>query len=214
MSESDQVGFIKGLYHRTNNCINETTSLMNYHLLMSVENSPVTYADTFLLKSINDFQQFFDHKLRSNCQKILSSATLLPQEKVKALLEHVRLYNFQSFIFLMRSIRTATVVDKLSIMDSVSDLLKGCPDISLTDTEKLCYTRLSLVRILGHYLHQQTSLDGPTFTMLQERIIDLSTELCERDYDHPEPYFFLVLLTWPFFEEKENKFMVSHGPRL
>jgi hypothetical protein len=209
LTDSDKISFLTGLYHRTNNCIHQTTNLMNYHL-PSLNETESTYSEKFLLKWIDKFQPFFEPKNQQWRKQILESTKISAQEKIKGLLKYIKLSNSRSFIFYVRNMSAAFVAEKLRIMDAVTEIITQCPETHLSEIDKLGYTRLSLVKLISHLFNRSMEpLDGPTFEKIEERIIVFARELCQANCSSPEPYFFLILLIWPFYEEDEKKHLVK-----
>ena len=200
------MSYMKGLYHRTNNCITEATNLMNYHLKASLDDNEHTESETFLFKWIDKFERYFNPKDR-NWRRVSESSMLAPQEKLRQLLKYVRPTNGQGFTYLVRNMKASTVAEKLRIVDSVYKILDECSETRLSDMDRLCYTRLSLVKLISHLFPGKGDIiDAATFRALEEKVIESSAQLVKAEIDHPEPYLFYILMTWPFLEERVRIF--------
>jgi hypothetical protein len=206
-TDCDKISFLKGTYHRTNSCISQATTLMNYNL-PSLNESECTYSEKFLIKWIDKFQPFFEPKDQHWRQQILDSTKMSAQEKITSLLKYTRMTNNRSFIFYIRNMVAAFVASKLRIMDAVTEVITQSPDTQLSEFDKLGYTRLSLVKLIGHLFRKTEPLDGPAFEMIEDRVISFSRELCQTNSSSSEPYFFFMLLTWPFYEEDDQQHLV------
>jgi len=170
---------------------------MNYHLKASLDDNEQSESETILLKWIEKFENYFNPKER-NWRKVLNQ-----QEKLKQLIKYVRPTNGQGFTYLIRNMKTGTVAEKLRIVDFVYKILNECPDTRLSDMDRLCYTRLSLVKLISHLFPKKgEAIDPATFRALEDKVIVSSAQLVKSEIDHPEPYLFYILMTWPFLEEQ------------
>ncbi len=200
------MSYMTGLYHRTSNCITEATNLMNYHLKASLDDNEQAESETILLKWIAKFERYFNPK-GGKWRQISESSTLSPQEKLRQLLKYLRPTNGQCFTYLVRNMAASAVAEKLRIVDSVYKVLKECSEARLSDMDRLCYTRLSLVKLISHlFPGKADAIDAATFRALEDKVIESSAQLVKAEIDHPEPYLFYILMTWPFLGEEVGKY--------
>jgi hypothetical protein len=178
---------------------------MNYTLNASWAEALPTDTENILQIWIKKFEKLIGPENNNWRKNILDSNKMKPKEKVKSLLKHVRVTNIQSFIYFVRNVVPESVSEKLRIMNHVHELLGQVPEIHLSNADKLCYVRLALAKLLGHlFRKKQDKISEQEFLELEDKTIEYSYDLCEVDYDNPEPYLFYLMLTWPFADQLEE----------
>ena len=86
-------------------------------------------------------------------------------------------------------------------MNFCQDLSERRNDISFTDEDKFCFTKLALAKLLGYLSGRLDYIEEETFLKLENLVVTYSKYLCEVDFDHsPEPYLFFLMLTWYWIE--------------
>ena len=178
---------------------------MNYTLNASWAEAQPTDTENILQIWIKKFEKLIGPENNNWRKNILDSNKMKPKEKLKSLLKHVRVTNIQSFIYFVRNVGMESVSEKLRIMNHVHELLGQIPEIHLSNADKLCYVRLALSKLLGHlFRKKQDKISEQEFLELEDKAIGYSLDLCEVDYDNPEPYLFYLMLTWPFVDQLED----------
>ena len=71
---------------------------------------------------------------------------------------------------------------------------------------------MAAARLLGHLFTRQNEFDilkDSTVEDLEDRVVGYSYDLIEEKFQHPDPYFFYLMLTWPCLDEFKQ-IEVSH----
>ena len=200
------MGFIKNLYNRTNNRINKATTMMNYTLSAAWSEKTLTKHEKDLGKMLKRYENLVGPQNVKHRAQIMDSR-MDPKEKIKSLLRHVRVTSTQSFIYFVRNITPQMLAEKLRIMDSVHEILLKVSELKLSNTDKMCNIRLAAAKLLGHLFARQNEYDilsDSTIGQLEDWVVFYSLDLIEENFEHPDPYFFYLMLIWPCLDEDKQ----------
>ncbi len=70
---------------------------------------------------------------------------------------------------------------------------------------------MALSKLLRHHFHSE-KLGSFDFDSNEMRIISYSKELCEANFDSPEPYLFYLMLNWPIHKQEKEDVKVVVPP--
>ena len=76
----------------------------------------------------------------------------------------------------------------------------------------IVFYRLAAAKLLGHLFARQNEYDilsDSTIGQLEDWVVFYSLDLIEENFEHPDPYFFYLMLIWPCLDE-DKQTEVSH----